>query len=115
MKPQRVYREINWQLLVLFTGLTAILSNLVSNVPAMPLLKSLIPSFVERAWLMVAMASTLAGNLTIVGSVANLIVVEAARGARIDVGFAEYCRVGVPLTLGSLLVGGLILRALPAP
>jgi len=61
------------------------------------------------------MASTLAGNLTLVGSVANLIVVEAARGARIEVGFGEYCRVGIPLTLITLLVGGLLLRALPGP
>ena len=45
------------------------------------------------------MASTLAGNLTILGSVANLIVVEAAREARVEIGFLEYCRVGVPLTI----------------
>ena len=60
------------------------------------------------------MASTLAGNLTILGSVANLIVVEAAREARVEIGFLEYCRVGVPLTVLTLLLGWLILITVPA-
>jgi Na+/H+ antiporter NhaD/arsenite permease-like protein len=60
------------------------------------------------------MASTLAGNLTILGSVANLIVVEAARDARVEIGFLDYCRVGVPLTILTLVLGWLILIALPA-
>ena len=87
------------------------LSNLVSNVPAVLLLKTVIPTFGEptRAWLVLAMASTLAGNLTIMGSVANLIVVEQARGAGIRIGFVEYSRVGVPVTLLTLLVGWLLL------
>jgi Na+/H+ antiporter NhaD/arsenite permease-like protein len=55
------------------------------------------------------MASTLAGNLTILGSVANLIVVEHARTAGIQVRFVEYSRVGVPVTLLTLLVGWLLL------
>src|SRR5439155_331745 len=66
-----------------------------------------------RAWLLVAMASTLSGNLTILGSVANLIVVEAARSSGVRIGFAEYCRVGVPLTLVTLLLGALILAVAP--
>jgi len=149
VKPQKVYREIDWELLVLFTGLfvltggleraglteeflrspvaahldrplvltaaTALLSNLVSNVPAVLLFTPLIPKFAEpeRAWLVLAMASTLAGNLTILGSVANLIVVESAREAGIRIGFAEYCRVGVPLTLVTLLLGWLVLSFIP--
>jgi Na+/H+ antiporter NhaD/arsenite permease-like protein len=149
VKPGRVYREVNWSLLVLFTGLfvviggveraglveellglagsaslhrpavftvtTAAVSNLVSNVPAVLLLKSLVPSFGEpmRGWLILAMASTLAGNLTLIGSVANLIVVETAREARIRIGFLEYCRVGVPLTIVTLTLGWLILVLLP--
>jgi Na+/H+ antiporter NhaD/arsenite permease-like protein len=56
-----------------------------------------------------AMASTLAGNLTILGSVANLIVVEAARAARVEIGFVEYCKVGVPVTLVTLFLGWLLL------
>ena len=62
-----------------------------------------------RDWLLAAMASTLAGNLTVLGSVANLIVVEAARDARIEIGFVEYARVGLPLTGLTLAVGWLIL------
>ena len=149
VNPDKVYREIDWGLLVLFTGLfvvigaveqtglaaevlggasaaglhrplvltvvTAGLSNLVSNVPAVLLFKSVIPTFGEpvRAWLLLAMASTLAGNLTILGSVANLIVVEQARGAGIPVGFLEYSKVGVPITVLTLLVGWLFLVLLP--
>jgi Na+/H+ antiporter NhaD/arsenite permease-like protein len=149
VNPEKVYREIDWGLLVLFTGLfvvigaveetglasgllgwagaaglhrplvltvvTAALSNLVSNVPAVLLFKGVIPSFGEpvRAWLLLAMASTLAGNLTILGSVANLIVVEQARGAGIPVGFLEYSKVGVPITGLTLLVGWLLLVLLP--
>jgi Na+/H+ antiporter NhaD/arsenite permease-like protein len=150
VNPEKVYREIDWGLLVLFTGLfvvigaveetglaaealgwasaaglhrplvltvvTVLLSNLVSNVPAVLLFKSVIPTFGEpvRAWLLLAMASTLAGNLTILGSVANLIVVEQARGAGIPVGFLEYSKVGVPITVLTLLVGWLLLVLLPA-
>ena len=145
VNPDKVYREIDWGLLVLFTGLfvviagvetsgltgelldlasaiglyrpavltavTAVLSNLVSNVPAVLLFKTLIPTFGEpvRAWLILAMASTMAGNLTIVGSVANLIVVEQARGAGIRIGFVEHGKVGVPVTLLTLVVGWLLL------
>lgn len=64
-----------------FTIVTAALSNLVSNVPAVMLLKSMVPKFadVRQGWLLLAMASTLAGNLTITGSIANIIVVERAK------------------------------------
>jgi citrate transporter len=99
----------------ILTVTTAVLSNLVSNVAAVLLLKPLIPSFGEpdRGWLILAMASTLVGNLTILGSVANLIVVEVARESRVRIGFLEYCRVGVPLTVLTLLLGWLILIAVP--
>jgi Na+/H+ antiporter NhaD/arsenite permease-like protein len=94
---------------------TAVLSNLVSNVPAVLLFKTVVPRFGEpsRAWLVLAMASTLAGNLTIVGSVANLIVVEAAREERVTIGFWESARVGVPITLLTLTFGWAILVLLP--
>jgi Na+/H+ antiporter NhaD/arsenite permease-like protein len=93
------------------TAVTAVLSNLVSNVPAVLLFKTLIPTFGEpvRAWLLLAMASTMAGNLTILGSVANLIVVEQARGAGIHIGFVEHGKVGVPVTVLTLLAGWLLL------
>ena len=56
-------------------------------------------------WLVIAMASTLAGNLTLVGSVANLIVAEKARAAGVEIGFGTYLRMGVPVTLLTLAVG----------
>ena len=55
-------------------------------------------------WLRLAMASTLAGNLTILGSVANLIVVEKSRGIA-EIGFWEYFRAGLPITLITLAIG----------
>jgi Na+/H+ antiporter NhaD/arsenite permease-like protein len=60
---------------------TAALSNLVSNVPAVMLLRTVIPTFPDPhiGSLTLAMASTLAGNLAITGSVANIIVVDARR------------------------------------
>ena len=91
----------------LFVVMTALLSNIVSNVPAVMLLRTLIPGFPDphTAWLVLAMASTLAGNLTITGSVANIIVVERAAAERITVGYREFARVGVPLTLATLVIG----------
>jgi Na+/H+ antiporter NhaD/arsenite permease-like protein len=85
---------------------TAALSNLVSNVPAVMLLKSMVPRLAnaQQGWLMLAMASTLAGNLTITGSVANIIVVERAR-PEVRITFGEYLRVGVPITLVTLAFG----------
>jgi hypothetical protein len=64
------------------TAVTAVLSNMISNVPAVLALKPFVQSLTDRhhAWLVVAMSSTLAGSLTLVGSVANLIVAERARG-----------------------------------
>src|ERR1700736_2304033 len=71
--------------------ITAILSNIVSNVPAVLVLKPFIAQLqFQQAWLTVAMASTLAGNFTLVGSVANLIVVQLARAQNIEIGFWEY-------------------------
>ena len=96
----------NLQRLGTFTVAVALLGNIVSNVPAVMLLKSLIPGFSNphTAWLALAMASTLAGNLTITGSVANLIVVESAK-PEMEIGFWDYFRVGLPITLATLLVG----------
>lgn len=142
-KPEKVYREIDWSLLVMFTGLfivvhafqahvvarwgidgwgwllqrpvdllslvSAGLSNLVSNVPAVllmePVLKAMPEASRETAWLALAMSSTFAGNLTILGSVANLIVVENASREGVTVSFWEYCKVGVPLTILTLALG----------
>lgn len=141
VKPEKVYFDIDWPLLVMFIGLfvvvagiekavltpqlvaevgrldlsnvpilsgvTAVLSNLVSNVPAVLVLRPFITGLAdpERAWLVVAMASTLAGNFTLVGSVANLIVAERAKSGGVTISFLEYFKVGAPLTLLSLAFG----------
>lgn len=88
------------------TVVVAGLSNLVSNVPAVMLLKSLVPGFANphMGWLILAMASTLAGNLTITGSVANIIVVERAR-PEVHISFRDYLRVGLPVTILTLGFG----------
>src|SRR5581483_5089027 len=100
----------NWNLhnFGVFSVVTAILSNVVSNVPAVMLLRSLVPQFPDpqRAWLLLAMSSTLAGNLTITGSIANIIVVEGAR-KEVTVTFKDYLRAGVPVTIATLAFGTL--------
>jgi Na+/H+ antiporter NhaD/arsenite permease-like protein len=141
VRSERIYREIDWPLLLMFGGLfvvvagfehallspaliaeigrqrlyqmpvlalvTAVLSNLVSNVPAVLVLKPFVMALPDprRAWLVVAMAATLAGNLTILGSVANLIVVERAAGRGVAIAFWQYFRVGAPLTVLTIAVG----------
>jgi Na+/H+ antiporter NhaD/arsenite permease-like protein len=141
VRPEKVYRSIDWPLLVMFaglfvvvhafevnvvhtwglerwdalkkspvvlvSGLSVLLSNLVSNVPAVLLFKPLMEVMPnqELAWLALAMSSTLAGNLTVLGSVANLIVVENARRAGTELSFLEYLKVGIPLTVVTTLVG----------
>jgi Na+/H+ antiporter NhaD/arsenite permease-like protein len=88
------------------SAFTAVLSNLVSNVPAVLIFRPFITHLANpnRVWLTLAMSSTLAGNLTIVGSVANLIVVEQAR-AKVRIGFWQYFRVGAPLAILTLAIG----------
>ncbi len=141
VKAHKVYREIDWPLLVMFAGLfivvagaqnavltpailseakalrlgdtaplsavTAVLSNLVSNVPAVLVLKPFVEQLADwqRAWLVVAMASTLAGNFTLVGSIANLIVAERARREGVAIDFWPYFRVGAPLTVITIVLG----------
>ena len=101
-----VAEKLNLHNSVIFTLIVAFLSNLVSNVPAVMLLRSLVPHFRDphMAWLLLAMSSTLAGNLTITGSVANIIVVEKARQVT-RISFWDYMRIGVPVTLATVTVG----------
>lgn len=81
------------------SGLTLILSNLVSNVPAVLLLIPSIPQSDTYTWDLLAVVSTYAGNLTLIGSIANLIVAEQARHYDIKLGFGEYLKAGLPITL----------------
>ncbi len=141
VRSERIYREIDWPLLLMFAGLfvvvagfekalltpsviarvggfgldrmpvlgiaTAALSNLVSNVPAVLVIKPFLTAAhdPQRSWLVVAMSSTFAGNLTVLGSVANLIVVQLARQNGVAIGFWAYFRVGAPLTVLTILIG----------
>ncbi len=143
IKFEKIYRPIDWSLLLMFAGLfvvvhafqlhvvsgwdvahwswlqtpsvsllsfaSAALSNRVSNVPAVllfePVMHAIAPAAQSNAWLTLAMSSTLAGNLMILGSVANLIVVESAKREGVTISFREYSRVGVPLTLLTLAIG----------
>ncbi len=93
------------------SGLAAFLSNLVSNVPAVLVFKPVAARLAnpEQGWLTLAMASTLAGNLTVLGSVANLIVIQQSRH-RVRIGFWEYFRVGAPLAVATILIGAAWLR-----
>ncbi|MGD0576044.1 MAG: anion transporter [Anaerolineales bacterium] len=90
-----------------FAVAVALLSNLVSNVPAVLLVRPLVSQLANpvQAWLTLAMASTLAGNLTLVGSAANLIVAEVSRAQGVRISFREYLRAGVPITLMTIVVG----------
>jgi Na+/H+ antiporter NhaD/arsenite permease-like protein len=138
MHSRKMLGLVDWELLVLFTGLfvvndalrrtgltaaavadlaasgvnlqepaplfaaTLVLSNVVSNVPAVMLLLPVATR--EFAGPMLALVSTLAGNLLVVGSIANIIVVDAAsrRGIRID--WRTHARVGVPVTIATLAI-----------
>ncbi|MCS7054115.1 MAG: anion transporter [Ignavibacterium sp.] len=141
IKPERVFLEIDFSLLIFFSCLfiishltnqmliskveisdlkffsenriinisiiASILSNLISNVPAVLMLSPLVKQMIdpEKVWLALALSSTFAGNLTLLGSVANLIVVEISRKRNINVRFLEYLKSGVVITLLSLIIG----------
>ncbi len=91
-------------------GVTTVLSNLISNVPAVMLL--LPAARHELAGPILALSSTLAGNLLIVGSIANIIVVDQARRLGVAIDWRTHARVGVPVTLGTLALAGLWLWVL---
>ncbi len=95
-----------------FAGLTLVASNLFSNVPFVMLARTWVPTLQDPmlGWHVLALGSTLAGNLTLVGSVANLIVFESARG-RASISFLGYLRVGLPVTLVSFVLGLAVLLA----
>jgi Na+/H+ antiporter NhaD/arsenite permease-like protein len=94
----------------IFSAVTVIASNVVSNVPFVILARDMIPELIapRLMWLVLAMASTLAGNLTIPGSVATLIVLEAAK-RECTVSFLEFLRVGASVTLATVALGAAVL------
>ena len=84
--------------------LTVLGSNTIGNVPLVVLLLSLLPHPTEELLYGLAMISTLAGNLLIVGSLANIITVERAKDVGVTLGFMEHARCGIPITVLSLIV-----------
>ena len=88
-------------------------SNVFSNVPFVLVAGKWISGFAdpELMWKVMALATTFAGNLTLLGSVANIIVVESAR-SHIEVGFWDYARFGIPVTILTTVIGMLILLAI---
>jgi Na+/H+ antiporter NhaD/arsenite permease-like protein len=84
------------------TAVGALLSNLVSNVPAVMLLVRFLDGAPAESWYVLALASTFAGNLITIGSIANLIVIEQARGFGVKLSFREHARAGIPVTVVSL-------------
>jgi len=104
---------------VAFSAFTVAGSNVVSNVPFVLVARDWIPSFADPRlmWYVLAMASTFAGNLTIVGSVANIIVLEQAKKDA-PIGFFQYLRAGLPITLLTVALGTavlLVFRAVGLP
>ncbi|HEX6967108.1 MAG TPA: SLC13 family permease [Gemmatimonadaceae bacterium] len=97
----------SWHDATIVSGAMLALSNLVSNVPAVLLWLPVVPH-VRRAdfvWLVIAMSSTFAGNLTLLGSMANLIVAERAAARGVHVKFTSYLIVGVPVTILTIAIG----------
>ena len=93
-----------------FAWFSALGSNIFSNVPFVLVAGKWINHFSqpELMWKVMALATTFAGNLTILGSVANIIVVESARG-HAEVGFWDYARYGIPVTILTTVLGLFVL------
>jgi Na+/H+ antiporter NhaD/arsenite permease-like protein len=118
--PDAIYRQLQpmfgahataqaWNL----TWFSVAGSNIFSNVPFVLVAGKWIPHFADPAlmWKVLALATTFAGNLTIIGSVANMIVVESAR-EHLEIGFWDYARFGIPITILTTVAGTLVLLVL---
>ncbi|MBN1627832.1 MAG: anion transporter [Deltaproteobacteria bacterium] len=90
--------------LSVLTGVSAILSNLFSNVPATMLLINFLDPLQHAQWYTLAVSSTFSGNLFLLGSIANLIVVEQAGNCGVKITFRQHAAVGIPVTVSSLLI-----------
>jgi len=90
--------------LYILAGVSAVLSNLVSNVPATMLMLPFLDPTNPVEWYSLAVSSTFAGNLILIGSIANLIVAERASPYGIAMTFKEHAVVGIPITIFSLMV-----------
>ena len=149
VRPERIFSDIDFSILVFFSGLFVItgallkldfyssllsdfsasvsesiplfsmvslaLSNIVSNVPAVMLLRPVAEQsgLGSTIWTALALSSTFAGNLTLLGSVANLIVAESAKKSGINLGFAEYLKAGLPVTVVTTAIAVIFLVLFP--
>jgi Na+/H+ antiporter NhaD/arsenite permease-like protein len=86
------------------TAVSTVLSNVFSNVPASMLLMRFLDPHATKGWYILAVSSTFAGNLILLGSIANLIVVEKASDQGVSIGFRDHGVIGIPVTLVSLLI-----------
>jgi Na+/H+ antiporter NhaD/arsenite permease-like protein len=95
-------------------GVTSVVSNLVSNVPAVFLLAPAAAALgSDKAWLVLASSSTLAGNATLVGAAANLITAEVARGAGYEFPWLRFTLIGLPVAGVTLLLSTAVLAFVP--
>jgi Na+/H+ antiporter NhaD/arsenite permease-like protein len=92
--------------IVSFSAVSVALSNVVSNVPYVIVARGWIGAFYnpDMMWLALAMSSTFAGNLTIVGSVANMIVAELSK-EEAPLTFMDFLKVGLPVTAVTTAIG----------
>ncbi|MEZ5865843.1 MAG: SLC13 family permease [Geminicoccaceae bacterium] len=88
----------------LLTPLVVVGANTIGNVPLVVLLLGLLPQATPETFYALALVSTLAGNLLLTGSLANIIAVERAASVGLGIGFLEHAKVGVPITVLSLAV-----------
>jgi Na+/H+ antiporter NhaD/arsenite permease-like protein len=140
VKTRFVLKNIDWGILLFFAGLfvvlagvekanvfswfekgylqtaaplsmvSAILSNLISNVPAVMLIASVSSyQLSQQLWLVLAASSTLAGNATILGAAANIIVAEAGSVMGVEIGFWKFMKAGIIVTVLTLIVSILML------
>ena len=96
-------------------GLSALLSNLISNVPAVLLLAEVVPHGSTQLWLALAASSTLAGNATILGAACNVIVVQVASRDGVSVSMKDFVKAGLPVTAVTLLLSTVLIALLVPP
>jgi Na+/H+ antiporter NhaD/arsenite permease-like protein len=97
LKSARIYKEIDWSLLMMFAGLFIIVAGAERT-----LLTPEVFAAVGRLHL-----DNIAGNFTVLGSIANLIVVQRAAVDGVKISFWDYFKVGAPLTVITLVIGRL--------
>jgi Na+/H+ antiporter NhaD/arsenite permease-like protein len=86
---------------------TLVASNTIGNVPAVILILKLLPGLPPSALSSLALLSTFAGNLLLTGSMCNIIVAERAQASGARLGFMDFARSGIPMTVASLAITAL--------